>query len=121
MPDILKLIVNEGVNENDPHGHLLDLEDWSEEVARRRAAADGIRLTDEHWVVLRFLRGHFAQHGPAQHARRIAKALEHRFERQGARKHLYRLFPKGPVNQGSRIAGLPAPADATDRSFGSTR
>ncbi|UCH53868.1 MAG: TusE/DsrC/DsvC family sulfur relay protein [Pseudomonadota bacterium] len=121
MADISKYIVNPGDELADPKGYLLDLDEWSEEVAIRRAVADGVKLTNQHWAVLRFLREYYAQHGPGEHAREISKALEARFAREGGRKHLYTLFPKGPVNQASRFAGLPVPADATDPSFGSTR
>jgi tRNA 2-thiouridine synthesizing protein E len=34
-------------------------------------------------------------------------------------RHLYMLFPGGPVAQGCRVAGLPVPAGAVDRGFGS--
>jgi tRNA 2-thiouridine synthesizing protein E len=34
-------------------------------------------------------------------------------------KYLYTLFPGGPIVQGCRLAGLKAPAGATDRGFGS--
>ena len=48
-----------------------------------------------------------------------AHILEEEFAEQGGRKYLYRLFPGGPVSQGSRIARLPLPAYSSDRSCGS--
>ncbi len=121
MPDIMKFIVNPGASETDPDGNLFGLEEWNEQVALQRAAEEGLRLTDDHWAVLRFLREHYRQHGPGAHARRIAEALDERFTRQGGRKYLYQLFPGGPVRQASRIAGLPAPANVVDPSFGSSQ
>jgi tRNA 2-thiouridine synthesizing protein E len=121
MPDISKFIVNPGDEKTDPKGHLRELDDWNEAIATQRAAAEGITLGDQHWSVLRVLRALYAEHGPGQRAREISNLLEARFASHGGRKHLYELFPKGPVNQASRIAGLPVPADAADPSFGSTR
>jgi len=38
----------------------------------------------------------------------------------GGNKYLFRLFAGGPVTQGSRLANLRAPANATDVSFGTS-
>lgn len=91
---------------------------WSESAAVRLAAEDDLELTDAHWAVLRYLREHHEQHGLLPHARALLAALEEAFAEQGGRKYLYRLFPKGPVSQGCRIAGLPVPEYSEDPSFG---
>ena len=55
----------------------------------------------------------------AVNLRELHDALDERFYRQGGIRHLYVLSPGGPVAQGCRIAGLKAPAGATDQGFGS--
>ncbi len=120
MPDIMKFIVDEAAIERDPQGYLMQLEAWSEDLARERARVEGLALTPQHWEVIRFLREHYRQHGPAGHARNVMQALERRFAGAGGRKQLYMLFPAGPVTQGSRLAGLPLPPGAVDRSFGTS-
>ena len=40
------------------------------------------------------------------------------FSGAGGSRNLYRLFPRGPLAQGARIAGLPVPANVTNASFG---
>ena len=121
MPDIMKFIVDERANQTDPEGHLVGLEVWNKAVAEKHASKEGVTLSPGHWEVLGFLRDHVRRHGPARHARELGDALEKRFGDKGGRKYLYQLFPGGPVGQGSRIAGLPVPADAADESFGSIR
>jgi len=121
MPDIMKFIVNERASQSDPEGHLLGLDAWNRSVAEKHAAQEGIALTPDHWEVVGFLRDHFRKHGQVRHARELTDALEERFVSKGGLKHLYQLFPGGPVRQASHIAGLPVPADAADQSFGSTR
>jgi tRNA 2-thiouridine synthesizing protein E len=51
--------------------------------------------------------------------RELQDALEEKFHHKGGMKYLFTLFPGGPVAQGCRLAGLKAPAGATDRGFGS--
>ena len=43
-----------------------------------------------------------------------------RFAARGGKKYLYSLFAGGPVTQGSRLANLRTPANATDVSFGTS-
>jgi len=121
MADIMKFILNQTANYSDPQGHLLDLEDWNREVAEKYARESDLKLTPEHWEVIGFLRTHYKEHGPVGHARELAHALDVRFAKNGGSKHLYQLFPGGPVRQASRIAGLPAPPGAVDPSFGTTQ
>lgn len=116
MPDINKFIDNAALATADPDGHLLELEPWSEEIAQQLATAEDLQLTVEHWDVILFLRNHYAEHGAAPNARTLLNALEQKTE--GGKKRLYQLFPKGPVSQGSRIAGVPVPAHSTDPGFG---
>jgi tRNA 2-thiouridine synthesizing protein E len=74
----------------------------------------------EHWDAVRALQEYYARHeGPGVNMRELHDALDEKFHRQGGIRHLYVLFPGGPIAQGCRMAGLKAPAGATDRGFGS--
>lgn len=95
-------------------------EGWTRERALEIASEERLELGEEHWVALRALQEYFARHDPtAIKLRELHDALDEKFHRQGGIRHLYRLFPGGPVAQGSRIAGLKVPAGAIDRGFGS--
>lgn len=118
MLDILQTLDQESAKKHDPHGHLADLEKWSVREAESRARDEGLTLTREHWEVIHLLRRHYLHHGPGK-TRDIMKGLDEHFFLRGGMKRLYQLFPGGPLLQGSRIAGLPAPASAADLSFGS--
>lgn len=117
MLDILQTIDQESAQKHDPHGFMAELEQWSVQMAVNRAHEEGLRLTPEHWEVIHLLRQHYMHHGPGK-ARDLMKGLEEHFIPRGGMKRLYQLFPRGPLLQGSRIAGLPAPANAADLSFG---
>lgn len=119
MFDINKAIANEEALLHDPKMHLAELEGWSESIAQDLAQQENIQLTDAHWQVIRMLRDHYRLHGLAPSARQLLDGLEERFHREGGRKHLYQLFPGGPITQGSKIAGLPLPPYSSDLSFGS--
>jgi tRNA 2-thiouridine synthesizing protein E len=93
---------------------------WTREVALVTAEAEGVVMKDDHWKSVRALQEFYARHeGATINARDIHDALGEKFHAQGGMRYLYVLFPGGPVAQGCRIAGLKAPAGATDRGFGS--
>ncbi len=98
--------------------NLDELEPWTEAIAAELAAKEGITLSPEHWEVICYMRDHYQECGPASSGRSLLHCMEEEFSPQGGRKYLYRMFPGGPVSQGSRIAGLPLPAYSSDRSFG---
>jgi TusE/DsrC/DsvC family sulfur relay protein len=97
-----------------------ELRNWDREQARRIAAEEGVQMTSEHWEVIRFLRSYYLEHGKADSGREIANAMDKAFADLGGRRYLHKLFPEGPVAQGSRIADIPIPAFTRDPSFGST-
>lgn len=95
-------------------------EGWSRDAAMKTAQQEGLRMTDDHWEVVRALQQYFAKHGPKEiNPRELHDALDEAFHADGGIKRLYQILPGGPVAQGCRLAGLQPPAGATDRGFGS--
>lgn len=93
---------------------------WSPSDAERVAQEEGLSLTEEHWETVRALQEFFARSENVR-ARELHDALDERFHARGGLRHLYELFPGGPIAQGCRLAGLTPPAGAEDRSFGSVQ
>lgn len=90
--------------ELDDDGHLKNLSDWNEEIAKVLAKEEGIeQLTERHWLVLNYMRKEFQQKGDAPSIRKLTK------ESGVDTKELYALFPKGPAKKAAKIAGLPKP------------
>ena len=118
------LDINHTINEQangrfDPEGHMYDLEHWSPLIAKQMALDEGIgELTEAHWHVIYALRNLYREQGRPENARIVMHMLAQDFEDEGGRRYLYELFPKGPVSQGSRLAGVPVPPYASDPSFG---
>lgn len=119
MYDINKMIAHMANGRSDPESQLFDLDHWSPLKAQRRAAAEGIELTDAHWAVIFCLRERYRMDGPARSARELARELDREYADEGGRRYLYELFPRGPVVQACHIAGLPMPPGTRDLSFGS--
>lgn len=94
------------------------LENWDRQVATSLASEEGLSLTDAHWEVVSYLRKLYEGTGKIDYARDLSAVLDQRFKSQGGLKYLFRLFPKGPVSQGCKIAGLPVPTDSTQPSMG---
>ena len=119
MLDINKIISNPQRYEHDPEGHMAELVQWSPQHASRAAELEGLELNEEHWEVIFYLRERYRERGNDDSAREVLRDLEERFCEEHGRSFLYQLFPRGPVSQASRIAGLPVPPHAQDLSFGS--
>jgi TusE/DsrC/DsvC family sulfur relay protein len=96
--------------EVDEEGFLIDLSQWTKEIAIEMAKGDDIDLSDEHWDVINFLREYFEEYQIAPAVRVLTKAIAKKFGKEkGNSKYLYSLFPYGPGKQGCRFAGLPKP------------
>ena len=106
----MALEVNGTVIEQDEEGYLMELEDWTPEVANTLAAEDEIELTQEHWDILNFLREYYEEYQIAPAVRVLTKAVGKRLGKEkGNSKYLYSLFPFGPGKQACKYAGLPKP------------
>ena len=100
------------------HEDEADVEQWDRNVAAGLAKQEGIELSEERWDVVSYLRKYFEEFGAIDYARDLSVILNQKFESKGGLTYLYTLFPKGPVNQGCKIAGIPVPTDSKDPSFG---
>lgn len=107
----MTLIFNHQEIETDKEGYLLNIDDWQEAVAELVAEKENIALTENHWEVVRFVRSFYLEYKTSPAIRALTKALKAEFgEEKASSRYLYRLFPKGPAKQATKIAGLPKPA-----------
>ncbi len=100
--------------EVDEEGYLVNLNDWTPEVATAFAATgdDKIEggLTSEHWEIINFLRKYYEEYQIAPAVRVLTKAIGKKMGAdKGNSKYLYSLFQYGPGKQACRYAGLPKP------------
>jgi TusE/DsrC/DsvC family sulfur relay protein len=119
MSDINKYIGRDADTDLSKLDRMDELEPWDEQRATTLARAEGLDLDQPRMQVLTFLRDTYIEHGFPEHARDLSEMLDAAFRSTGGIKHLYELFPGGPVDQGCRLAGLPTPAGSSDASFGS--
>ena len=94
----------------DFEGYLVDPAQWNEQVAGELARQEHIVLTEEHWLVIGFVREYYEQHHIAPDARHVMKHLaEFKGAGKAGRNDLFVLFPYGYVKQACRIAGMRRP------------
>lgn len=89
--------------EVDDIGHMVNLDQWTEDVARGLAKEVEIdNLTDKHFEVLKYIQDEY-KNGTALTIRKIGKSGIVNI------KEFYELFPDGPLKKASFIAGIPKP------------
>ena len=84
-------------------GYLLNVADWSKEIALEMAKENSIELTDKHFEVIEFLR------------KRTSCRASLTIRKVGNSgivdiKGLYQLFPAATLKFSSKYAGIPKPA-----------
>jgi tRNA 2-thiouridine synthesizing protein E len=96
--------VNGQTVELDEDGFLVNLDEWNEDVAKYLAKEEGVdELNEDHWKVINYLKGCFAEYGIAPMVRKMTK------ESGYSLKEIYDLFPSGPAKGACKVAGLPKP------------
>lgn len=96
----------------DKEGYLLELSDWSEEIAGTLAEHEGVALTDAHWAVIRVLRGFYQETGVSPAMRPLVKLVGEKLGGDKASSlYLLSLFPGNPAKLAAKIAGLPRPTN----------
>jgi tRNA 2-thiouridine synthesizing protein E len=96
---------NGKVVELNEEGFLVDPQAWDEQLALALARQEeGLQeLSDQHWSVIRFIRGHFLENQSAPMVRLVCKGSGVPL------KQIYDLFPSGPARGACKLAGLPKP------------
>jgi len=86
-------------------GFLAHPEEWTEDIARSLAKdqEDIDELTQDHWAVIRFIRGYYEEKKLAPMVRAICKTTNLPL------RQIYELFPSGPAKGACKLAGLPKP------------
>ncbi|BAX53168.1 TPA: sulfurtransferase TusE [Photobacterium damselae] len=96
--------------ETDAQGYLKNVDDWSKELVPLLAEEEGIELTEAHWEVIHFVREFYLEFNTSPAIRMLVKAMAKKYgEEKGSSRYLYKLFPKGPAKQATKLAGLPKP------------
>lgn len=96
----------------DPEGYLVDLTQWTPEVAEALAVEDDLTLTSDHWEVIEVLRNFYQRFEQAPAMRPLVKAVGQQLGAdKGSSIFLMRLFPDSPAKVGARLAGLPKPTN----------
>lgn len=92
----------------DDEGYLIEPSEWNEAVAEYLAETENVRMTDDHWDVIRFMREFYEENQIAPDARYVIKHLSSRMGAD-ARNALYTMFAYGYVKQACKIAGMKRP------------
>ncbi|MEG0858393.1 MAG: TusE/DsrC/DsvC family sulfur relay protein [Pseudomonas sp.] len=106
------LTVGERTIALDKDGYLVELGDWSDEVATALAAHERLELTPEHWEVLTLLRAFYQEFELSPATRPLIKYTALKLgPEKGNSMHLNRLFKGTPAKLAAKLAGLPKPTN----------
>jgi len=96
----------------DKDGYLLDLEDWSVEIAEELALREDLSLTPEHWEILHALRDFYTEFQLSPANRPLIKYIAQTLgPEKGNSLHLNLLFKGSPAKLAAKLAGLPKPTN----------
>ena len=92
-------------------GWLLNLDEWSEELAAEVAVNEKVpELTEEHWNIINMAREYFVENGTVCEPRKFSKLMKKEYGKDKSdQKYIYSLFPTGLIKCANKIAGLPRP------------
>ena len=104
----MKVEVNGNEVSTTETGFLINIEDWTEDVAQVIAAQEDIVLEQRHWDVINYLRDEFINNKENQpNTRNMIKDMGKLWGEKIDSKTLFDLFPGNPSKQAGRIGGLP--------------
>ena len=107
-----------GINiETDVQGFLAHLEEWSEDFAMEQAAQDDLKLYNDHWELIYYFREYHDENmtNPTMNSliRDLGSKSKRFHDRKAYEKHIYHLFPRDPIGEICKLAGLPLPPPDT--------
>jgi tRNA 2-thiouridine synthesizing protein E len=117
----MSIQVGNSIIETDEEGYLVNPDDWSEAVATAMAVAqsqqDHVELSETQLGLVQYFREYYAENKvhPTMHKLVMTLGKHHGQsfrDHKDYEKFLYGLFPKGPVPELCKLAGLPKPKEA---------
>lgn len=96
----------------DKDGYLINLKDWTPDVATHLALQEEITLTPAHWEIINLLQSFYQEYQISPAMRALVKYTEKKLGKdKGKSIYLLSLFPPSPAKVASKIAGLPRPTN----------
>ena len=96
----------------DEEGFLLDAKTWTEDLAQKIAASHGLKLTCDHWKVVRAVQEFYNDTGVSPSLRPLVKLVRDRVDPAlGSSLALMSLFSERTTRRVAQISGLPKPSD----------
>ncbi len=94
----------------DSEGFLLDFDSWDTNFCNLTAKNEDIELSEEHLLVVDFLRNFYKENEKSPAIRELVSSLKKsQGEKIGNSLYLQMLFPVSPAVQAAKLAGLPKP------------
>lgn len=87
----------------DGDGYLVDMTDWTPEIGRAMAEADGVVLDDVKWNQILKAREYYEEYGVVPPIRKFAKYLD------ADQKEMFKMWMTGPMKPITKYGGLPKP------------
>ena len=87
----------------DGDGYLVDMSDWTEEIGRAMAAADGYELNDKKWQQIMKAREYYEEYASVPPIRKFAKYIEE------DQKEVFELWMTGLMKSITKYGGMPKP------------
>ncbi|MXP56145.1 TusE/DsrC/DsvC family sulfur relay protein [Pantoea sp. Mhis] len=92
----------------DPEGYLKNSANWNIIWAKATAKQEELIMNEEHWEIVYFIRSFYKKYNIVPTMRFLVKAMIKEYGKvKGNSHYLFYLFPKGPIKQATKIAGLP--------------
>ncbi|MEN0039017.1 MAG: TusE/DsrC/DsvC family sulfur relay protein [Cellvibrio sp.] len=96
----------------DKDGYLIDLNEWSVDIANELAKQENISLSAAHWEIINLLQDFYREFEISPAMRALVKYTEKKLgSDKGKSIYLLQLFPPSPAKIASKIAGLPRPTN----------
>ncbi|HEY9052929.1 MAG TPA: TusE/DsrC/DsvC family sulfur relay protein [Gammaproteobacteria bacterium] len=87
----------------DGDGYLLNMGEWTPEIAKAMAEADGLDLDDSKWEQIMKAREYYDEHSSVPPIRKFAKYIGQ------DQKELFKMWMTGPMKPITKYGGLPKP------------
>ena len=87
----------------DGDGYLVNMDDWTPEIGRMMAEADGYELNEKKWEHIMKAREYYEEHRTVPPIRKFAQYIGE------DQKALFELWMTGPMKPITKYGGMPKP------------